>query len=127
MNSVDNQQGAVLLFTVLVVGFSAVAMMSVIATAGFNSFVDSDQQVNATVVRGNLYGCVDELLVQLNLDPDYSPTALDTVDAICTVSVVNEGGDNRSADLSLTQGNVTRSAHIEMMVNGVQLISMVEE
>ncbi len=92
MNSVDSQKGSVLLFTVLVVGFSAVAMMSVIATAGFNSFFDSDQQVSAVAMRGNLYGCVDELLVQLNLHPAYSPTTLDTLDAICTVSVVNEGG-----------------------------------
>lgn len=127
MNVREHEQGAVLLFTVLVVGLSAVAMMSALATAGFNSFIDSDQQVSAVSIRAHLFGCMDELLVQLNLDPDYSPATVSTVDAVCTVSVVNEGGDARSADLTLSEGNVTRSAHIEMTVNGVQLLSVSEE
>jgi|FLOH01.1.fsa_nt_gi hypothetical protein len=37
------------------------------------------------------------------------------------------GGDNRSADLSLTEGNLIRSVYIEMSVDPVQLTSFSEE
>lgn len=102
-------------------------MMATLATAGINSFVDADQQVSAAVVRTDLFGCVDELLLQLNDDPDMSPVSVSTPSATCSVVLVNEGGDNRSADLALTQGSITRSVHIEMIVNGLQLTSVTEE
>lgn len=102
-------------------------MMATLATAGINSFVDADQQVSATVLRADLFGCVDELLIQLNEDPNLNPASVTTPSATCSVALVNEGGDNRSADLALTQGSITRSVHIEMIVNGVQLTSVREE
>lgn len=122
-----DQRGAVLLFTVLVIGLSAVAMMAALAVSGLNSFTDSYQHVSSVRVRANLLGCVNELLIQLNENPDFSPLILPTGDATCSVAVVNEGGNDRSADLLLTQGNITRSVHVEMVVNGVQLVSLVEE
>lgn len=102
-------------------------MMATLATAGINSFVDADQQVSATVVRAHLFGCVDELLLQLNEDPNLNPTSVTTPAVTCSVALVNEGGDNRSADISLTQGSITRVVHIEMIVNGLQLTSVTEE
>lgn len=123
----NNKQGSVLLFTVLIVGFAAVAMMIVIATAGINSFADSSQQVSSTDVRTKLFGCMEELLLELNEDPDYSPTSIDTLDAVCSVAIVNEGGDNRSADITYSEGNITRTMHIDMVVNGMQLTSVTEE
>ncbi|MCR4314421.1 MAG: hypothetical protein NUV84_04210, partial [Candidatus Uhrbacteria bacterium] len=78
MKGWKNQQGGVLLFSVLIIGLSAIAMMATLATAGINSFVDADQQVSATVVRTHLFGCVDELLLQLNEDPDLNPTSVTT-------------------------------------------------
>lgn len=122
----NNNQGSVLLFTVLIVGFAAVAMMLVIATSGINSFADSSQQVRSADVRTKLFGCMEELLLELNEDPDYSPTSIDTLDAVCTVTIVNEGGDNRSADITYSEGNITRTVHIEMVVNGIQLLSISE-
>ena len=127
MKRTSSQQGAVLLFTVLVVGFAAVALMSTLATAGFHSFVDSDQHVSSVEVRAALFGCLDEFLIELNEDPNLNPTLIETPDAACSATVVNEGGDNRSADLSLTQGNITRSVHVEVTVNGIQLTDLVEE
>lgn len=124
---IRDQKGGVLLFSVLMIGLAAIAMMATLATAGINSFVDADQQVSATIVRTDLFGCVDELLLQLNEDPDVSPVSVSIPSATCSVALVNEGGDNRSADLSLTQGSITRSVHIEMIVNGVQLTSVREE
>jgi len=122
-----NEQGAVLLFTVLVIGLAAVSMMSILATAGFNGFADADQQVSSQEVRAKLFGCLDELLVQFNEDPDFSPSSINTLDATCSVAVVDEGGDNRSADISLTTNNFTRSLHIEAEVNGVHIFNIVEE
>ncbi|TAL50360.1 hypothetical protein EPN81_02945 [Patescibacteria group bacterium] len=127
MKQVTSQQGAVLLFTVLIIGLASVALMSVIATAGLNSFADSEQQVTSMTVRAKLFGCLNELLIEINGDPDLNPTSIETLDATCAVSLVQEGGDDRSGDISLTEGDITRSLHVEMSVNGVQLTSLIEQ
>jgi len=127
MKMKDSQEGAVLLYLVLVVGLAAVAMMSALATSGYNSFFDSDEQVRSVTVRNHLMGCVDELLIQLNEDADVAPVSVQTLDVVCPVAFVNEGGDNRSADVTLVEENISRSIHIEMTVNGVTVSQFTEE
>jgi len=127
MNTPESQKGAVLLFSVLIIGLAAVAMMSALATSGLNSFVDSDQGVRAMEVRSKVFGCIDELLFQFSGNADYTTDTINTLDAACTVAIVNEGGDLRSADVSFTEGYITRSVHIEFSVNGMSLISVLDQ
>lgn len=126
MKILDSEKGAVLLFTVLVVGLAAVAMMTVLAVSGLNSKVDSNQEVFAAKTRAHLNGCKEEVLVQFNNDPNYSSTSVNTLDATCTVAVTNLGGDNRSATISFTEVGITRSVYLEFSVNEVN-VTLVRE
>ena len=123
MTNQDTQRGAVLLFTVLIVGLAAVAIMSVLATAGLNSKVDSNQEVSAALVKAHLDGCFREVLVQFNQDVLYNPGTINTMDAICTVMVTDLGADMREVTVSLTELDITRAISAQFSVNGMIVTS----
>jgi hypothetical protein len=127
MKIIKNQQGAVLLFTVLITGLAAVTALLVLSRSSIDAFVDSDQQEDVMQARANLMGCADELLLQFYVDPNFNDTAITTTDAECVLSITNPGGNIRYADLSLTQGLITREVHIEMTVASLQVTKFIEQ
>lgn len=122
-----HQAGAVLFFTVLVIGSAMIVALATLSRAGVDTSLNAQTQEVAQKVREQLFGCVDELFIQLQADPNFSSLTIGTPDMTCSLMLTNLGENQREAELSITQANVTRSAIIELTVSPVSVINVQEE
>ncbi len=103
-------KGAVLLFNVLVMGVVAVAAAAVLARGSLEGFFGSTDTLAAWNTRADVFGCIDEAIIQLKKDNNFSTVTLSTGTATCTISITTPGAGLRSVVASLTEGDVTRQA-----------------
>ncbi len=123
----DNENGTVLLFTVLIVGLASVAAFTILSRSAIDVFLDGEQQEDSQEVSADLYGCLDELLLQFNIDSEYNVTTIDTVDAQCSVTIADVGGYDRTADITLTKGDISRGLHVELTAIPIAVTSISEQ
>ncbi len=123
----NDQNGTVLLFTVIILGLASVSAFIILSRASIDAFVDTNQGAMATQVRSQLDGCMNELLIQLQADVNFSANELVTTDATCTLSLTIPEVGVRHADISLDSGTVSRGLHVEMAVDPVVVTEVSEE
>jgi hypothetical protein len=121
-----NEQGTVLLFTVLVIGLASVSALLTLSRAGIGVFLETQQQEGATVDEQILYGCLDELLFQRSIDATFNTTTIDILDGQCSVSMTEMGGGVVYADLSYIGGESTKYLHVELNSDPV-VVTVLEE
>jgi hypothetical protein len=122
-----DEKGAVLLFTVLIVGLAAVGTFAILTRSAFDVVFDGEQQDDTQGVRGDLYVCLDELLLQFNIDSEYSTSTIDTAEAQCSVTITNMGGYVRYADIVLTEGDISRGLHVELTAIPIAVTAVSEQ
>lgn len=103
-------KGAVLLFNVLVMGVVAVAAAAVLARGSFEGFLGSTDTLAAWNTRADVFGCIDEAIIHLKKDNNFSVVSLSTGSATCTISITTPSAGLRSVVASLTEGDITRQA-----------------
>lgn len=106
----DSQpRGAVLLLNVLVIGMVCVVGAAILARGSFEGFLDSATSLSAWETRADVFGCIDEALIQIQKDNDFAPLNIYTGTATCALSVTTPISGQRSIVVSLTEGDITRT------------------
>lgn len=122
----NNQKGTVLLFTILILGSTAIIALLALSRSGIDEFSDSVEQSESIEVRENIFGCLDELLLQFQVDENYSTALIDTLDAQCSVVITTPQAGERVANISLDNGNVYRGLQVEFNVTPVTVTRVIE-
>lgn len=122
----NNQKGTVLFFTVLVLGTASAIALLALSRAGIDTFSDAEAQSRSLVVRENLFGCMDEVLIQFQVDPDFGETEIETVDAECDAVITTPLYGERDVVLTLTEGDVTRGVRVEFTLEPFAVTRVIE-
>lgn len=103
-------KGAVLLLNVLVIGTVSVIGAAILARGSFEGFLDSAETLNAWNTRADVFGCIDEAIIHIKKDNDFTTPTLFTGSATCTITITTPGSGQRSIVATLTEGKSTRKA-----------------
>jgi hypothetical protein len=126
MRNLEQQKGAVLFFLVLVLGAASLSIFIVLARANLTGIIDVDEQERAIAVRSDVFGCMDEVLIQLQADSSFSETTVTTDSITCNVDIQTPQAGERDVFIDLTAGNITRSVRIDLTVDPV-VVTQVKE
>ena len=122
-----NQRGTILLLPMLVIAGASLAALLALSQAGIDSLRTVVEEQDALEERVILFGCFDELLIQLAGDPNFSATTLSIGDASCDVLISNLGGNARAFSLTRTAQNITRRLEVDLTVDPVVVTQTREE
>lgn len=100
-------RGMILFFTLLILGVTATAIILLLSQGSVNGFLSLDEKSKSEQVRGELYGCLDEVLVHFAANPGYAPATINLAAYTCTLTV-QSNGDERTVTLTRTNGEITR-------------------
>lgn len=103
-------RGAVLLLNILVIGTVSIMATAALARGSLSGFIESNAALNAWNTRADIFGCMDEMLIQIQKDNAFTTQSIYSGTATCTVSVTTPSAGTRSIVVSLTEGNNTRKA-----------------
>lgn len=101
-------RGAVLLLNVLVMGVVGIAAAAILARGSFESFLNSSDTLSAWNTRADVFGCLDEALIQIKKTNSFAPATLYSGTATCTMTITTPSSGLRTIVASLTEGNITR-------------------
>lgn len=127
MNIIPEQKGTVLLFTVLILGLALIAALAVFSRGGLETFLQTKEDIVAHETRNHLFGCLNELFIQLMADPNFTTTTIETIDAECNVIITTPQEGQRHVELTLTQEEIVRSIEVEMTLPPLQITSIAEQ
>ena len=105
-------RGAVLLLNILVMGVVSVAAAAVLARGSLDSYLDSATALSAWNTRAQVFGCLDEVMIQIKKNNDFSSETIFTGDATCTLTITTPGVGQRLIIVSLTENNITRQVTV---------------
>jgi len=127
MQTADKQpRGAVLFFTVLLIGTAMIIALASLSRAGIDTFVQADRQEQARLARAHILGCFDLLLIELQADSSFTSSTIATPYVTCSLVLTSPTSQTREAQLILTQGGITRGVFAELTVQPVTVTVMSE-
>ena len=101
-----------LLLNILVMGVVSVAAAAVLARGSLDSYLDSATAFSAWNARADVFGCLDEALIQIKKNNDFLSETIFTGDATCTLMVTTPDVGQRSIIVSSTENNITRQVTV---------------
>lgn len=116
MTPFKDQRGVVLFLTVLVMGTVSISVLLGLTQESINAIVDSHQQAESMKVRHVVYGCLDEVFLQLVGDSAWSSTSVTTTTAMCDV-VMTPSGSNLDLLVTWSLGDITRGVTANITVS----------
>lgn len=117
-------RGAILLMTILIMGSAALVGFLGLSRSTIGRIVDSNQLVQASVVRMKTYGCLDEALIQLQADPSFADPTLVTGDATCTLTVTTPQAGRRLLKVRYTENSLSYGLDVTVTDTDVSIISI---
>ncbi len=121
-----NKKGGVLLLLILVLASVASIAFLLMARAGVDTFMGSQTQTDTQETRGQLYGCLDEALIQFQRDENFFATEISVGEESCDLEITTPLAGQRQLILFLTQGSITRSLSILITLPPVMVVSVEE-
>jgi hypothetical protein len=119
--------GTVTLFLVLILGSFGVLAAGILARSGVDLAVDTRGQVQAARARAILFGCVDEVLIQLTRDAAWNETEVVTSAGACVISLEAPGPEERRVEATWTGEGLVRSVQVELTVDPIVITGITEE
>lgn len=119
-------RGTVLLLPMLIIAGASLASLFAISQGGIDALRTVVAEEDALEARAVVFGCFDELMIQLVGDPSFSATSLSIGEAVCDVIVTDLGDNNRSVVLTYTAQGITRRLEADLAVDPV-IVSAVRE
>lgn len=107
---IAQSKGAVLLLNVLIIGSVCLIGASILARGSFEGFLDSSETQSAWNTRADVFGCIDEAIIHLKKDNNFTAPTLFTGSATCTMTITTPASGQRSVVATLTEGKNTRKA-----------------
>lgn len=104
----QSRAGVAMLLNVLIMGTMSLIFASVLARSSLDNFLDSNRALSALSTRADLFGCLDEAIIQLQKDNNYAATTVYVGDATCAMAITTPASGQRLISLSLTETDITR-------------------
>ena len=101
-------RGAVLLLNVLVMGVISIAATAVLARGSLDSYLDSATALSAWNTRADVFGCLDEALIQIKKDNDFSGAVISTGEITCNLVITAPASGQRLIILGIEKGGNIR-------------------
>lgn len=117
-------KGIAMLLTVIVVGVTGFSVMAFIARSGIASLRTSQYQESGLILQSQVDGCIDEVIAQHIIDPEFSEGSVSLGVNTCTINVMESGPVQKILDLSVTDGISTKSIEITIGLDPISLISI---
>ena len=125
MTFFKDQRGVVLFLTVLVMGTVSVSVLLGLTQESVNAIVDSHQQAEAMTARQIVYGCLDEVFLQIAGDSTWSSASVTTPNATCDVTMTSVDL-NSDILVAWSLGDITRGVTANITVSPLIINSMSE-
>lgn len=100
-------RGMILFLTLLILGVTATAVILLLSQSSVNGFLSVDEKIKSDQVRAQVFGCLDEVLIQLSADASYNPATVDLATYTCDASI-QTNADERTVTLARVSQNITR-------------------
>lgn len=123
----QSPKGIVLILPLLIMGMVSVAALVLLSQTGIESIAGSYEQRQALETRTALFGCLDEVFIQLSADPAWNNPTVYTNAATCTVALSAPAPGQTSALVTLTSGDIVRGVKAVITLSPVILIESIEE
>ena len=117
-------RGAILLMTVMVMGTAALVGFLSLSRTSIGRIVDSNQLVQASVVRAKTYGCLDEALIWLQADANFAETSVTTGDATCTLTITTPVAGQRLVAVRYTENDLSYGLNVTVTDDDVDILSI---
>lgn len=100
-------RGMILFFVLIILGVTATAVILLLSQSSLNGLTSANEKIQSVQARSEVFGCLDEVLIQFTGDANYSPTSVGMGAYTCTASV-QSNGTVRTVTLTRTNQNITR-------------------
>jgi hypothetical protein len=104
--------------TAALVGFLSLSRTSI------GRIVDSNQLVQASVVRAKTYGCLDEALIWLQVDANFAETSVTTGDATCTLTITTPVAGQRLVAVRYTENDLSYGLNVTVTDDDIDILSI---
>lgn len=118
--------GSITIFAVLVIGSAGLVAALLLSLSGTDAAAQVHDQIRAIRTRHDVLGCLDEILLRLADDPNFSAAAVTTSTATCSVTWTTPPSGGRYADLQASDTNILRRLHVELTTDPVTVTRLVE-
>ncbi len=122
-----DERGAILLFLMLVITGASLAALLALSLGGIDAFRTAVEEEGVFEEQAVVFGCFDELLIQLVGDPDFLTTSISIGSTSCDVLITNLGGTSRTITITRTNQNITRRLEVDLTVDPVVVTAVREE
>ena len=122
------RHGMILFLTVLILGVTASAVILLLTQNSVNGFLSIDEKIKSEQVRGEVLGCLDEVLVHYAGNASYVPSAINLAIYTCNATV-QTNGNQRTVTVTRTNQGITRRvvAVINLGVTPITVSSVLEQ
>ncbi len=125
MKSAHQQaKGAILLMTVLIMGAGSFIGFLALTRVSISRFVTSQEVIRANVLRAKTYGCLDEALIWLQEDPNWSDTSVTTLDATCTITISTPQSGQRLILVRLADNELQYGLNVVVTDSDINILSI---
>lgn len=128
MNTKKEQNGYIILISVLIIGAISTAIAVSLLSIGLNSSKNSFSFEQSRQARALANSCIDLALLEIYNSSSYTgASSTSTAQGTCWYEVINTGGDARTINASSTVGPVIRKTKTQLDdVDPINIISWQE-
>jgi len=120
------QRGMSLILPVLLLGITGISIFLVMAATTTGSIAAILPKNDATEARGYLFGCLDEYLVHLPSDPDFSPITISVFAEDCSAAVTEPVSGQKQIVLTVNNGVITRQLTALVQLSPLSILGITE-
>ncbi len=128
MKDTKQQDGYIILLSVMLIGAISVTIAVSMLSLGINSTKTALSLQRAEQARILTHTCIDLALLEIYSSSTYSGTnSTSTSDGSCYYTVIDTGGNNRTVNASSTVGQIIRKAQVQIdAVSPINIVSWQE-
>jgi|GEM_PF-2079361 len=125
-NKKNSQIGMSLLLPVLLLGAVGISVFLMISSSALGSLAEAIVRHDAVEAKSYLEGCLDEFIIQLSIDEDYSPGTLSFFDEPCALVVDTPAVGQRRVVIIAEDGLVTQQLTAVIQLSPLTILSITE-
>jgi len=119
--NIKNQTGGTHLLLILVIGVTAVAIFLSLSRSGIFGVSGVFDETRALKIRTHLFGCLDEVLLNLQDDNNYNVSSIDIGLVTCDVNITTPNPGEKIVYVELTDYGITRGVEVNLNVQPHEL------
>lgn len=118
--------GFSVILPVFILGFVGISVLITLSFSSISALSEIFNHRNAVISEQYLFGCLNEYLVHLTVNPDFSPTSFSIFDTDCTTVVTEPVSGQKQIIISVTNGNIIRQMTVGVSIDPLEILSITE-